>query len=126
MTEHDLYWLDNNIPASQRFDDNYFSRHDGREETQIVFLGGNNLPQRWQGVDDFIIAELGFGTGLNFFETCYQWLRHGSVNSELQYVSFEKYPIQKDDIIKSLSRWGAARPYRNSVFKKLAASFREK
>lgn len=51
---------------SEEFDDIYFSPEDGVAETRHVFLAGNGLPDRWQGRDDFTIAETGFGTGLNF------------------------------------------------------------
>ena len=55
-------------PRSAAFDDVYFSRHDGRAETEHVFLGGNRLPQRfadWHARRPFVIGETGFGTGLN-------------------------------------------------------------
>ena len=45
--------------------DRFFSEDDGLAETRHVFLEGNNLPQAWQGRDEFIVSELGFGTGLN-------------------------------------------------------------
>ena len=56
---------------STQFDDPYYSLDNGLAETHHVFLGGNNLPARF--VDGFRIAELGFGTGLNFIATLEQW-----------------------------------------------------
>ena len=61
-----LEWRDNNLPVSKRFDDPYYSKQDGRAETEYVFIKSNNLTQRWPTMDKCVIAELGFGTGLNF------------------------------------------------------------
>src|SRR5437764_703181 len=51
---------------SAQFDDIYFSAENGLEEKRHVFLRGNNLPELWNNKQRFVIAETGFGTGLNF------------------------------------------------------------
>ena len=56
-------------PYSAAFDDVYHSALGGPTQARHVFLGGNELPQRWQGKDRFVILETGFGTGLNFLAT---------------------------------------------------------
>jgi tRNA U34 5-methylaminomethyl-2-thiouridine-forming methyltransferase MnmC len=66
-----LEWRDTGVPVSVQFDDPYYSLDDGVAETQHVFLGGNDLPARF--TDGFHIAELGFGTGLNFLVTLAAW-----------------------------------------------------
>ncbi len=55
-------------PKSEQFGDIYFSAEDGLEESRYVFQQGNALWQRWQqhSASHFVIAETGFGTGLNF------------------------------------------------------------
>ncbi|STT47330.1 5-methylaminomethyl-2-thiouridine methyltransferase [Klebsiella pneumoniae] len=55
-------------PVSRDFDDVYFSNDNGLEETRYVFLGGNRLPERFPSHPRplMIVAESGFGTGLNF------------------------------------------------------------
>src|ERR1700722_20797535 len=53
------------VPRSRRFGDVYFSREGGLAESRAVFLAGCGLPQRWAGRRRFVVAELGFGTGLN-------------------------------------------------------------
>ena len=55
-------------PVSRDFDDVYFSNDNGLEETRYVFLGGNRLNERFPGHTRpfFVVAESGFGTGLNF------------------------------------------------------------
>lgn len=51
-------------PYSQEFNEHYWSG--GAAEKSHVFLAGNNLPQRFAKASAFTVAELGFGTALNF------------------------------------------------------------
>lgn len=101
----DLNWLENDIPVSTRFGDSYFSIADGREETREVFISGNGLPERWQKEKTFTIAELGFGTGLNFLETLQQWRQSCPEGHFLHFVSFERFPVETSDIFRTLKRW---------------------
>ena len=89
-----------NTPVSLQFDDIYFSVQDGLAESRYVFLQGNNLLQRWQQhrQPHFVIAESGFGSGLNFF-ACVQLFRQfrqqnpNHLLQRLYFISFEKYPF---------------------------------
>lgn len=90
---------------NQRFDDIYFSPEDGLAETRHVFLSGNNLPDAWQGRDHFIIVETGFGTGLNFLAVAGAFKQNAAVGQILDFVSFEKYPLDSDTIREALSPW---------------------
>ena len=56
-------------PTSSDFDDVYFSNHAGIEESLYVFIQQNQLTERWHqnNHSTFVIAETGFGTGLNFY-----------------------------------------------------------
>jgi tRNA U34 5-methylaminomethyl-2-thiouridine-forming methyltransferase MnmC len=106
----EITWEAGDTPLSIQFDDPYFAREDGRAETRHVFISANGLPERWRHHADFTIAELGFGTGLNFFETLAfwqrQWLELGPVlGQQLRYVSFERYPMAPGDIERSLRAW---------------------
>ena len=89
----DIKWQNETLPVSKQFDDSYYSRSDGRAETDYVFINGNDLPDRWQQMQSCTIAELGFGTGLNFLQTVYQWQRHRPQNAHLHFISFEQFPI---------------------------------
>ncbi len=100
-----LDWKDGCYPVSRRFDDGFFSAHDGRAECRAVFLAGNGLPARWVHTTSFTIAELGFGTGLNFFETVAQWRTHAPRDARLLYVAFELAPLSMDDILRALTPW---------------------
>ncbi len=112
ITNAQLGWNDAGTPVSDQFDDVYFSNVNGLEETRYVFLTQNHLPQRWQHYDQkrFVIAETGFGTGLNFL-AAWQWFEKfrqqnpdAKLNS-LHFISFEKYPLSKVDLIKAHESW---------------------
>lgn len=104
-TNKSLDWVDDTIPKSTRFDDTYYSKTDGHSETGHVFIQGNNLAERLQGAKDFTIAELGFGTGLNFLTLWQYWRQNVPEKNKLHFISFELYPLSKAEILKALSRW---------------------
>ncbi|MDB4213411.1 tRNA (5-methylaminomethyl-2-thiouridine)(34)-methyltransferase MnmD [Octadecabacter sp.] len=95
-----LEWRDTGVPVSVQFDDPYYSLDDGVAETQHVFLGGNDLPARF--TDGFHIAELGFGTGLNFLVTLAAW-RASGVTGKLHFTSFEAFPMNATDMRRALA-----------------------
>ena len=100
-----LTWDESDTPYSRRFEDLYFSREDGRAETRAVFLAGNGLPQAWQNTRHYHIAELGFGTGLNFFETLQQWQMSAPQEAVLHFTSFELYPLSGKEISRAIANW---------------------
>lgn len=118
ITNAQLGWNEAGTPVSDQFDDVYFSNVNGLEETRYVFLHQNHLPQRWQTYDQrrFVIAETGFGTGLNFLAV-WQWFAQfrqqnpDSPLKELHFVSFEKYPLSKEDLIKAHQSWPELEEY---------------
>lgn len=99
-------------PVSKQFDDVYFSNQDGLEETRHVFLGANRLPQRFSEHPRslFIVAETGFGTGLNFlalwqaFDRFYQQNPNARLQ-RLHVISIEKYPLQLTDLAAAQAQW---------------------
>ncbi|MEM7215649.1 MAG: tRNA (5-methylaminomethyl-2-thiouridine)(34)-methyltransferase MnmD [Pseudomonadota bacterium] len=111
----DLEWRDDNLPVSTRFDDPYYSRHDGRAETAHVFIDGNDLPSRWKAQKTCTICELGFGTGLNFLETVRQWQLHKPDDASLHFISFEQFPISVDDMERALSNWTELEELKNRL-----------
>lgn len=96
----ELEWRDGEVPVSTHFDDPYFSLENGLAETRHVFLGGNDLPARFR--DGFHIAELGFGTGLNFLTTLQAW-RAARIPGTLYFTSFEAFPMSAPDILRAVS-----------------------
>lgn len=112
ITNAELGWNEAGTPVSDQFDDVYFSNVNGLEETRYVFLKQNHLPQRWHTYDQkrFVIAETGFGTGLNFLAV-WQWFdafKQQNPDATLQtlhFISFEKYPLNQQDLIKAHQAW---------------------
>lgn len=104
MKQAKISWQ-NGQPQSDEFGDVYFSTAGGIAETEYVFLQQNKLPELWQGKADFVIAETGFGTGLNFLTTVKHWLNNTNTPSKLHFISTEKYPLSKQDLQQVLSIW---------------------
>ena len=113
--ERDIEWHEGDMPYSLAFGDHYYSRADGRAECEHVFLNGNGLPQRWQDKPVFTIAELGFGTGLNFCETWRQWEAKRPANGRLLFISFEKHLLSTKDMVRALNVWPDLEPYREQL-----------
>ncbi|WP_084421060.1 tRNA (5-methylaminomethyl-2-thiouridine)(34)-methyltransferase MnmD [Henriciella litoralis] len=102
----DLAWKEDGTPVDDAFGDVYFSRHNGLEETKTVFLRGCSLPESWAGAKRFTIAETGFGTGLNFLAAWQLWNgTRPSTDAWLHFVSFEAFPLDREDAAKALSAW---------------------
>ena len=106
-----LDWRDG-VPIAKDFDDPYFSLDNGLAETQHVFLDGNDLPARF--ADDFHIAELGFGTGLNLLVTWDAWVQAGRPGS-LYFTSFEAFPMQLPDMAQALAHFPSLALYANKL-----------
>lgn len=97
-------------PRSSTFDDVYFSRHDGRAETEHVFINGNRLTERfagWQRTRPFVIAETGLGSGLNMLCAWACFDANAPASARLHLISTEKYPMTQDDLARSLAAWPA-------------------
>jgi tRNA U34 5-methylaminomethyl-2-thiouridine-forming methyltransferase MnmC len=104
----ELAWRDGLVPVSTRFDDPYFSLGDGLAETRHVFLDGNDLPGRFG--PGFHIAELGFGTGLNFLAAWALWEDAGHAGP-LRFTSFEAFPMAQADRARALAPFAALAPW---------------
>jgi tRNA 5-methylaminomethyl-2-thiouridine biosynthesis bifunctional protein len=102
-----IEWRDNGVPVSTEFGDVYFSSTNGLEESRYVFLQHNQLAQRWQSLSSntFNIIETGFGTGLNFLAAWELWQQNAPANSQLHFISIEKYPLTKQQLSQALAHW---------------------
>ncbi len=99
-------------PVADNFDDVYFSNDSGMEETQYVFVEGNNLTTRWLNWNEasFVIAETGFGTGLNLLVvmTAFRQFRLAHPDhplTQLYFISTEKFPLSQEDMAGVLERF---------------------
>ncbi|WP_439234461.1 bifunctional tRNA (5-methylaminomethyl-2-thiouridine)(34)-methyltransferase MnmD/FAD-dependent 5-carboxymethylaminomethyl-2-thiouridine(34) oxidoreductase MnmC [Lonepinella koalarum] len=101
----EIHFNQDNTPVSEQFDDIYFCNQDGLAESRYVFQQGNQLWQRWLESEQhhFVIAETGFGTGLNFLITTdlFRQFRQQHPQAQLKrlfFISFEKYPIPLEQL----------------------------
>lgn len=113
-----LSWDEQGTPVSRAFDDIYFSTDNGLEETEYVFLGGNNLPQRFaeHPRELLVVAESGFGSGLNFLAlwrafSAFQQSHPDASLQRLHVISFEKYPLTQADLTAAHASWPALAPW---------------
>ena len=76
-------------------DDIYFSVEDGLAESRHVFLDGTSLRDALSTRPHLVIAETGFGTGLNLMAVLAE---HAVINSacHIDYISFESRPLSAD------------------------------
>ena len=91
---------DNGTLFCRRFKDRYASSGNALAETEHVFLRGSRLPSRWrrlspQHPSHFILAETGFGTGLNFLAAWRLWSRCAPAPCSLHYLAVERYPLTR-------------------------------
>lgn len=88
-------------PRSEDYGDVYFSSDDGIAESTYVFLHHNQLRQRFEGLapgSTFVIAETGFGTGLNFLLTWQLFMQAAPSDAHLYFISCEKHPLTAEDL----------------------------
>lgn len=98
-------------PYSETFGDIYYSTSEnepvpGESEFRHVFFKNNGLPESWHHNKNFVIAELGFGSGLNCLLTIREWLKHLRECQQdkcLHYIAIEKYPLSPQAINELLS-----------------------
>lgn len=89
------------------YNDTYYSSQGALEESSHVFLNANKLPARFADRSSqnavFHIAELGFGTGLNFLNTAYLFFKTTAGLNQtkiLHYFAVENRPVEKKIIEK--------------------------
>ena len=100
-----IIFREDGSPYSEKFNDIYFDTESGVQQSEQVFIQGNNIPDNLlNAIDEFTIGETGFGTGLNFLLTLklYQQLSQEKTLVPLHFISTEKYPLSKAQLEKSL------------------------
>lgn len=106
---------------SEEYGDIYFSSENGLRESEHVYLGGNDLSERFLRLREktFSVGELGFGTGLNFLATWRLWDSLASLSagreSVLFYASCEHRPMSLRQISDALECWPELRPYASAL-----------
>jgi tRNA 5-methylaminomethyl-2-thiouridine biosynthesis bifunctional protein len=87
-----------------------FSATDGNSAHQPAqashaLLNGNDLPQRWQNRERFVILATGFGLGLNFLSTWQAWRDDPLRCRRLHFVAIEKHPFSAADLAAAHAAW---------------------
>jgi tRNA 5-methylaminomethyl-2-thiouridine biosynthesis bifunctional protein len=88
----DFSWTEEGTLYSETYGDIYYHDGGGLEETEYVFVDGNNIRQRLD-CQRLVIGELGFGTGLNFLTTWKVWREHTGPKGRLIFITCEKHPL---------------------------------
>ena len=105
LTPARLEFTPDGTPFSTAFGDVYHSAHGGPAQARHVFLGGNDLPARWQERQRFVILETGFGLGLNFLATWRAWRDDPRRCRRLHFVAIEKHPFSAADLAAAQRAW---------------------
>ena len=106
---------------SKSYNDIYFDKLNGPKETEHVYLNTNNLTKKFKNKQKFVIAEIGFGTGLNFILTWKLWKENRKTNGSLTYISFENAPLSKKDIEKVYKKFKKLDGYSSFLLKNIPA-----
>jgi len=109
---------------SRRYDDIYFDKLNGLKEKEYVYINANDLANRFNLSNKFCIAELGFGTGLNFILTWKLWKKNRKPNSSLTYISFENAPLSKKDMKRVYNKFADLNLYSKELIKKLSHTYK--
>lgn len=106
MKTLNIVWNENQKPVSTHFGDIYFSNDNAVAESHYVFIDGNQLNERFitHTTSTFIVAETGFGSGLNFLilwntflQFRQQYPQH--ILNSLLFFSIEKYPLSVEEMV---------------------------
>ena len=109
---------------SRWYDDIYFDKTDGVKEKEHVYLNANDLANRIKLSDKLCIAELGFGTGLNFILTWRLWKKNRKPNSSLTYISFEKAPLSKKEMTRLYKKFKELNDFSDQLIQKLTDNYK--
>ncbi len=104
---------------SKSYNDIYFDKLNGPKETEHVYLNTNNLSKKFKNKQKFVIAEIGFGTGLNFLLTWKLWKENRKTNGSLTYISFENAPLSKKDIERVYKKFKKLDGYSSLLLKNI-------
>ena len=110
ITPAKLDFTEDGTPFSALFNDIYHSRDGALEQSRHVFLHGNHLPQRWKKRHQFVIAETGFGIGLNFLTAWQAWRQDPERCERLHFYSCELHPFELQNLQRLHQLWPALAP----------------
>ena len=80
---------------SEQFGVTYHSTHGAIQETQHIFIDSGLKNVMLQNLDEIVVLELGFGTGLNTFMT---WIESEHLKQKIRFITYEIAPLSIADI----------------------------
>ncbi|WP_086289546.1 bifunctional tRNA (5-methylaminomethyl-2-thiouridine)(34)-methyltransferase MnmD/FAD-dependent 5-carboxymethylaminomethyl-2-thiouridine(34) oxidoreductase MnmC [Campylobacter devanensis] len=90
----------NNALYNSEFDDIYFNTYEPLAECEYAYSSALDRVNK----STIVVAEAGFGVGLNFFCTI---AKFKSLNKKsLHYIAVEKYPFSKDELVSIYEQFG--------------------
>lgn len=98
---HIVFPADGGPPEAPDFGDIYHPRIGALAQARHVFLGGNGLPERWAGREDFTALETGFGLGHNLLALWDAWRGDPRRPARLHVVSLELHPPTAADLARA-------------------------
>lgn len=113
-------YRDDSVPYSHLFDDINLDSELSELQSDFVFIEKNRLISRLQHAKQkLVVAETGFGSGLNFLLTlqAYQKSQQASKTAlpPLHFISVEKSPLSKEQLIKSLAAFPRLKFFASSL-----------
>jgi tRNA 5-methylaminomethyl-2-thiouridine biosynthesis bifunctional protein len=115
ISRAEIDWDLEGAPRSIAFDDVYFSKSGGLAESRFVFLEGCGLPYAWRERTDFVVGELGFGTGLNILALLDLWTRTRPARGRLHIFSLDAAPPRREEAERALAAWPELAPLAQSL-----------
>lgn len=107
--------FEDGLVCSEQFNESYFSNIGAITEKTHIFIKGNALEQRFYQTQHqsspFLIAEVGFGLGINFLLTLKLWLQQVKTKRQLHYLAAELYPVTQADLKQALALLPELAPY---------------
>lgn len=100
MDDSPILTWNGSVPVSTRFDDPYYSVHDPLGEVRHTFLDGVGFDALCR-LPRPVVAETGFGTGLNFLEAWRAFERAAPSDARLTFLSVEAYPMGTADLARA-------------------------
>jgi tRNA 5-methylaminomethyl-2-thiouridine biosynthesis bifunctional protein len=96
-----IEWADDGTPHAPHFGDIYRPRQAPYAQAQEVFMRGCGLPEAWQGRDDFVVLELGFGLAHNFLALWQAWRTDPARCRRLVVVALEAHLPTAQELLRA-------------------------
>lgn len=104
-----IQWRDGS-PYSKDAEDIYYNPDDPLGESRFVFVEGTGGAALWAEKEVCLLAETGFGTGLNFLSYWDAWRAEPGRCRRLVFVSVEQAPLSNEELAKAQERFTSLQP----------------